>query len=116
MKRLMRSHARKKARVSLLVAVCEYAVSSVALLPLLEHAPLSFAFSAFWLTVHLLSYLTLFLALYAQIRALSFDYTHVDLRLLWGSQLSAEEKRCRVLPILVLCAMLDVFAACVIFT
>ena len=104
-----REQARRKADVFRVVAVMEYAVSWLALEPLVEHGTLPRLWLFFWIAVHVLSYLTMFFTVYLQAKALAYDYTKVDLKALLGTFLPSWERRCLMLPAALLCLIFDAF-------
>lgn len=102
-----REQARRKADFFRLSAVMEYAVSWLALEPLVEHSTLPRLWLIFWISVHVLSYLTMFFAVYLQVKALAYDYTKIDLKILFGTFLPSWERRCLMLPATLLSLLFD---------
>ena len=68
------------------------------------------SYSLFWLFVHFVSYILMGFTVYLQAKALSYDYTKVDFKLLWGTNQSSEERRCLMLPTIPICIIVDIGA------
>ena len=71
-----------------------FIISWMALEPLGGQFLLANSYSLFWLFVHFVSYILMGFTVYLQAKALSYDYTKVDFKLLWGTTQSSEERRC----------------------
>ncbi len=102
-----RDRIRKRASVFRAVSVPAFIISWLALAPLGGPGSSLGGGSLFWLTVHLLSYVLMGVTVFLQAKALSYDYTKVDIRLLLGVHSSSGEKSCLMLPIMAVCIMVD---------
>ena len=54
------------------------------------------SYSLFWLFVHFVSYILMGFTVYLQAKALSYDYTKVDFKLLWGTKRGASPDSSKV--------------------
>ena len=80
----------------------------MALEPLLKRLSYTSCYVLFWLFVHFLSYALMGFTVYLQAKALSYDYTKVDLKLLCGINQSSGEKSCLMLPVIAVCVIIDI--------
>ena len=105
-----RNRVRKKAHFFRMFSMIAFIISWMALGPLGGQFLLAISYSLFWLFVHFVSYILMGFTVYLQAKALSYDYTKVDFKLLWGTTQSSEERRCLMLPTILICIIVDIGA------
>ena len=105
-----RNRVRKKAHFFRMFSMIAFIISWMALEPLGGQFLFANSYSLFWLFVHFVSYILMGFTVYLQAKALSYDYTKVDFKLLWGTTQSSEERRCLMLPTILICIIVDIGA------
>ena len=105
-----RNRVRKKAHFFRMFSMIAFIISWMALEPVGGQFLLAKSYSLFWLFVHFVSYILMGFTVYLQAKALSYDYTKVDFKLLWGTTQSSEERRCLMLPTILICIIVDIGA------
>ena len=105
-----RNRVRKKAHFFRMFSMIAFIISWMALEPLGGQFLLANSYSLFWLFVHFASYILMGFTVYLQAKALSYDYTKVDFKLLWGTNQPSAERRCLMLPTIPICIIVDIGA------